>query len=518
MDEKRKLTEKYNISEKNQALLETILDSMLNPVFYKDKNAIYRGFNEIFQKQILGLSKEEILGRSLPELKEKIIHVFSDKYSAQDLKLLSENLERYQAKDLELLEEGGSSIHEHEVLCADGGKRVFLSTRTTYRDYDGQVAGLVSIMQDITGLRQVQEELLRSEERYRLITEKTGLLLYHCNYMENKIEVVGAILEVLGYDIGDSGVFSVEEWINLVHPDEREKVKRIYSQPLKAEGSFHTEYRMKRKDGTYFYAEDEGVVLKNEINKVYKTVGVIKDITKRKQVEETLVKIEEIRKKEIHHRIKNNLQVISSLLSLQANYFKDMKVIEAFKDSQSRVISMSLIHEELYESKHNKVLDFTAYLRKLTQELLNSYPVGNSRIDLEIDVNEEILLDMDTAIPLGMIINELVTNSLKHAFLKTSKGAIKVSFNSKKKISVNSVENAGNPGKISPVNKETCQFALVIADNGSGFPKNLDFENPETLGLQLINTLVEQIDGKIELNRDQGTEIKIEFQTQPLIE
>ena len=123
MDEKRKLIEKYNISEKNQALLETILDSMLNPVFYKDRNAIYRGFNEIFQKQILGLSKEEILGRSLPELKEKIIHVFSDKYSAQDLKLLSENLERYQAKDLELLEEGGSSITSMKFCVLMEGRR-----------------------------------------------------------------------------------------------------------------------------------------------------------------------------------------------------------------------------------------------------------------------------------------------------------------------------------------------------------------------------------------------------------
>jgi two-component sensor histidine kinase len=157
---------------------------------------------------------------------------------------------------------------------------------------------------------------------------------------------------------------------------------------------------------------------------------MLTDITQRKEAEEALAKLETARKKEIHHRIKNNLQVISSLLDLQAEQFKgriniiDSEVMEAFKESQDRVISMALIHEELYRGEEFETLNFASYIEELAQNLFQTYRLGETEISLKLNLTQSIFFDMDTAVPLGMIVNELVSNSLKHAFPRLNKGEI----------------------------------------------------------------------------------------------
>lgn len=197
--------------------------------------------------------------------------------------------------------------------------------------------------------------------------------------------------------------------------------------------------------------------------------------------------IEQIRKKEIHHRIKNNLQVISSLLDLESDKFQDQKVIEAFRNSQSRVISMALVHEELYKSEDMESIDFSDYIIKLVNDLSHSYMMDTGDINIRIHI-DAIFLDMDVAIPLGMIVNELVSNSFKHAFRPGDKGDILIdlSFDGEK-------------------------FTLVVCDNGAGFPEEVNFRETESLGLQLVTTLVDQIDGTIELERTEGTRFTITF-------
>ncbi len=151
-------------------------------------------------------------------------------------------------------------------------------------------------------------------------------------------------------------------------------------------------------------------------------------MTERKETEKFLENIETARKKEIHHRIKNNLQVISSLLDLQAEKFnnrgciEDSEIFEAFKESQDRVISMALIHEELYKGGGPDTLNFSSYVKELTKNLFQTYRLGNASTSLNMDLEENIFLDMDTAVPLGIIINELVSNSLKYAFADRDKG------------------------------------------------------------------------------------------------
>lgn len=210
------------------------------------------------------------------------------------------------------------------------------------------------------------------------------------------------------------------------------------------------------------------------------------------QAEENLkksLKEKETLLREIHHRVKNNLQIISSLLTLQSQYIKDNNDATMLTESQNRIISMSLIHEKLYQSKDLAKIDFKEYTEDLVTGLFQSYGISSSRITLNLDI-EKISLTIDSAIPCGLIINELVTNSLKYAFPGDKKGEIKVTLHS-------------IGAKV---------FELVVSDNGIGIPKELDFRNIESLGLHLVTILVEnQLHGEIYLNRDNGTEFQIKF-------
>jgi two-component sensor histidine kinase len=195
------------------------------------------------------------------------------------------------------------------------------------------------------------------------------------------------------------------------------------------------ELKLIRKDGSPLWVVINAKPLFDNAGKFMGT-----DITKRKEAEESLANIEIARKKEIHHRIKNNLQVISSLLDLQAEQFKnrecikDSEVLEAFRESQDRVISMALIHEELHKGDGLDTLDFSSYLEKLIDNLFLTYKVGNNDINLNMSLEENLLFDIDTAIPLGIIVNELVSNSLKHAFSGREKGEIRIKLCREKSI------------------------------------------------------------------------------------
>jgi PAS domain S-box-containing protein len=223
-----------------------------------------------------------------------------------------------------------------------------------------------------------------------------------------------------------------------------------------------------------------------------KNVGlaIFRDITERKAFENQLLKgfqEKEMLLKEIHHRVKNNFMIISSLLNLQSQYIGDEKSLELFKESQNRARSMAIIHERLYQSSDLKRIDFGEYIRSLTHELFHTYNADHGRIKLKINV-QNILLDINIAIPLGLIVNELITNSLKHAFTDGKLGKINVNFY--------------------PIDEH---YEFIVKDNGIGFPEDIDFQKTNSLGLQMIKVLTSQIDGQIELDNNNGTEFKIKF-------
>jgi PAS domain S-box-containing protein len=230
------------------------------------------------------------------------------------------------------------------------------------------------------------------------------------------------------------------------------------------------------------------------------------DITERKKAQEALEKIEKIRIKEIHHRIKNNLQVVSSLLDLQAEKFEEENVVEAFREGQNRVVSMALIHEELYNGEGKDKLDFSVYLKKLAKSLFKTYSLQSDSIHLSMDLEDDAFLDMDTAVPLGIIVNELVSNSLKHAFPGRNKGEIRIKFSREESSefeNCRAVSNSDDSGSTS--------YTLSVSDDGVGIPENLEIEDLDTLGFQLVTTLVDQLDGELELKRNNGTEFTIRF-------
>jgi len=199
------------------------------------------------------------------------------------------------------------------------------------------------------------------------------------------------------------------------------------------------------------------------------------------------LKEKEILLKEVHHRVKNNMQVISSMLKLQSQYISDKNALDLFRDSQHRVKSMALVHEKLYQSKNFEEIDFDQYLKLLTINLFRSFSISNSVIKTHVD-SKNVKLDITKAVPCGLIINELISNSLKHAFTNRDKGNIHL--------------------KISKVGKE---YHLICKDDGVGFPEELDFNNTDTLGMQLIHALTQQLHGKISLNVNDGTEFLLIF-------
>ena len=225
----------------------------------------------------------------------------------------------------------------------------------------------------------------------------------------------------------------------------------------------------------------------------------------RKKAEKALDKVEDARKKEIHHRIKNNLQVISSLLDLQAEKFSDEKVIEAFRESQNRVISMALIHEELYEGEGTDTLNFSEYIKKLADNLFKTYRLSGKNIHLYMDMEENTFINMDTAVPLGIIVNELVSNSLKHAFSGRDRGEIRIKLRRDENGEFISREESK-----SEVSKST-SFVLIVSDNGIGIPEDLNIEDLDSLGLQLVSSLIDQLDGELELKRNNGTEFVMKY-------
>jgi len=232
-------------------------------------------------------------------------------------------------------------------------------------------------------------------------------------------------------------------------------------------------------------------VLKDEEGNVTGALSTARDITERKMAEERVrasLREKEVLLQEVHHRVKNNLQIVYSLLGLQSDYIKNKQALEVFRESQNRIKSMALIHEKLYQSKNFAEIDLTDYVNSLTTNLFHTHHIKPNAIRMRTDIRN-VYLGLETAIPCGLIINELVTNALKYAFPNGNKGFIRVGL------------RLGSDKK----------YTLIVSDNGVGLPENVDIHNTKTLGLQLVDSLVEQLEGSIEIDRKKGSSFKIRF-------
>jgi len=361
---------------------------------------------------------------------------------------------------------------------------------------------------DISDQKELEEKLRESEEKYRNIAETAneGICI-----IDDETRVTYAnkrLIDMLGYTLEEGIGRPIWDFTS-------EECKAIFKRNIKKRRQGINEiYEIKLmcKDGSPLWALISAKSLFDKDGKFIGSISMLTDITKRKQAEEALANIEIARKKEIHHRIKNNLQVISSLLDLQAEKFnnrecvKDSEILEAFRESQDRVISMALIHEELYKGGGFDTLDFSSYIKELAKNLFLTYRIGNADTKLSIDLEENIFFNMDTAVPLGIIINELVSNSLKYAFADRDDGIIQIKLFREK-----SRESKGNGAGNNNEGLKGTTFILKVSDNGIGIPESFDLKNPDSLGIQLVTILVDQLEGELELKRDSGTEFTIRF-------
>jgi len=305
----------------------------------------------------------------------------------------------------------------------------------------------------------------------------------------NSIRNSAEINRILGAAPEES-TLHFEEAINHIHEEDKASSVEKLKKALNDKVSYTNEDRIKRPDGEIRFVKIVGEPIFDESGKFTGMQGTMQDITDIKKINEELKKSlgeKELMLKEIHHRVKNNLQIVSSLLRLQSDKVTDTAAVEYLKQSEQRVKSMALIHQQLYKTKDLARIDFGDYIRDLCTYLFFSYGVSRSRVDFVVDV-KDIFFSIDTALPCGLILNELVTNSIKHGFPGEMRGTVTISL----------YKDAEGKNQ------------LMLKDDGKGSGE-LDFENTSTLGMELVQTLTEQLEGEITVNTDSGTEIKISF-------
>jgi PAS domain S-box-containing protein len=340
--------------------------------------------------------------------------------------------------------------------------------------------------------RRIEAALQQSEVKYRTLVEQVPAVTYTAglNKINSTLYVSPQIKDLLGFSISEWQE-DIDLWSKQIHPDDQDRVLAEVSAVRAANKPILLEYRLLTKAGRIVWVRDEDKIMYNEANQPAYLQGIMFDITTHKLAEEqikTSLQEKEVLLKEIHHRVKNNLQVISSLLNLQSNYIQDPQTLKIFQDSQNRVRSMALIHEKLYRSENLAQIDFGDYIQELTAFLFRAQNAHEQGITLNLHT-DRTLLNIEKAVPCGLIVNELISNTLKHAFPNGRGGQIRIEFHT----------NGHN------------QLNLVVADDGIGFPADLDFQATESLGMQLVNTLTDQLDGIISLERQPGTKFSIRF-------
>ena len=426
-------------------------------------------------EQIYGYSAEEIIGKNISIVEP------------DDLK---GEIKRFSEK----VKKGESQRYEALRLKKDGTLVNISAILSPVYNASGQLVALSAIGRDITEHKREEKALRESEARLRRFYESGMFGVLYYNTDGSITDANDKFLEIVGYSRENLQAGKVN-WKKMTPPEYRLLDEDIVEELKTTGGNVVREKEYIRKDGSHVPVILGVATFDREHQE---GIAFVIDNTERKKAEKALAEIDRIRIKEIHHRIKNNLQVISSLLDLQAEKFQDKQVLEAFRESQNRVISMALIHEELYKGDGMDSLDFSAYLQELAENLFQTYKLRSKNIRLLMELEDNIFFDMDTAVPLGIIVNELVSNSLKHAFTEGKEGEIQIRLFREEK------------------SDEACEkcnslFSLTISDNGKGIPENAELGCFESLGLQLVNALIDQLDGKTELNRAHGTEFRITF-------
>ncbi len=419
-------------------------------------------------ERMLGYKAAEMLGRHVGEFMDD-----EGRRDAQEKMVRRERLLR--------------DTHELRLIRKDGTELWAIVSSNPVESATGQIDGALSMLTDITDRREAQEALRRQEEYYRSLFENAmdiitliapdGTILFESPSVER---IVGFKPEEL---VGLNG-------FNLIHPEDVEPTREIFERLIRNPGKTeHGEFRFRHKNGSWRMLDAVGSNLLH-----VPAIGAIvlneRDVTERHRAEERLrisLREKEILFREIHHRVKNNLQVISSLLDLQAGASENPEIIKVLRISGQRVKTMAMIHQKLYDRGDPARIMVNDYVEDLVHAIVEANrPDGSVAVQCDVPA---ISLSINEAVPCGLILNELLSNCLEHAFAKGQKGNIKIT--------------------IRPSRERT--LSLLVEDDGVGLPEGVDIDKPASLGLTIVRTLVAQLGGMMEIQRGAGTRFHIVF-------
>jgi len=460
-----------DISDRKQSeeKFRSIIHNSTDLIRILDKDGLIT-FDSPSSTRILGYSEGYFIGKNPLEF----IHPDDLERVRKDLDEVYKNLNPGTPTEFRIRKEDGSYIPVESV-----------SQNMTHNP---NIEGIIVTTHPIHQRKEMEYALLESEEKYRTLFEEDpdytiligtdGILLDVNNATINMAGL--SRHELIGKNFSELKIIPPED-IEL-HLD---KINRLLQDELVKP----YESRLIDKEGNIRWTLIHFIAVKEKENISY-ILGIATDITVQKLAENELrssLKEKNILLQEIHHRVKNNMQIISSLLNLQIKYVDEEEAVNVLIESQNRVQSMAMIHEKLYESENLTNINFIEYIQSLVSNLFHSYNVKNSRIKTILEI-DKVNLNMETAIPCGLIISETVSNCLKYAFPNDMSGEIFISL---KSIDIG--------------------YELIIRDNGIGLPEKLEFSKLESLGLLLVNNLTEQIDGELKINKQNPTEFKITF-------
>ncbi|MFE4106911.1 PAS domain S-box protein [Almyronema epifaneia] len=385
---------------------------------------------------------------------------------------------------------------DYRIVRADNSIRWIRARAFIVTDETGNAVRIAGIAEDITEIRNLQN-YHRFVQR---VADASPNLLYIYNIQQNTfIYTNQAMTDLLGFDPRNEPLPGSNLVERIVHPDDRNKVLAYLETVYNAADNAVIELELRLCDSQgqwHWMLSRNSVFLRNEQGQTEQIIGTAQDITESKQARQQLQEAllsQEVLLREVHHRVKNNLNVIHSLLNMQVRAIDNEQLRSVLTDSQQRIQSMALIHEQLYQSRNFVEVEFAEYLNQLVHNLLVSANINPTRIQILLNV-DAVPLDLQTAIPLGLIVNELITNAFKHAFPGDRSGAVEVTL----------AQSADQT------------LLLSVADNGIGLPSNFSQTQSASLGMRLVNILVRQLRAELEVQSNQGACFMIRLPKVPL--
>ena len=422
---------------------------------------------------------EKTLGYSLEELLSRTLFDFIHPDDREPTR-----------KEIERQLKGNMTLNfENRYRCKNGSYKI-LEWRCSPAEGDM----IYAVARDITKRVQAEEDLATQKRRLAYILRGTNAGTWEWNVRTGETTFNERWAGIIGYTLEEISPISVNTWRKVVHPDDLKVSDELLEKHFNHELDYYEcEARMRHKNGDWVWVLARGkVVTWTEDGKALLMSGTHLDITNRKRAEERIaasLKEKEVLLREIHHRVKNNMQVIVSLMRMHARQSRNKWIRNIFDDCRDRVNAMSLVHEALYQSEDLAQINFEVYLKKLCRNLSQAHGATSKGIAVTVE-RCNVELDIDQGIAVGMVISELVSNAFKHAFPFGKGGSVSLSL-------------SGLEGE---------EVELIVEDNGKGLPPEIDILNLPSLGLQLaVAAVTRELGGSIEVERDGGTRFAVRF-------